>query len=201
LGVSGRLRGRFDRFTMRTQFGRGWRRRDCDWLRYRVLFHTLGLEFAEFGGAFVKQAVGLGTGAVDGVLNLVGAAVEGLQRVVDVGGVIVESEQETCFDLAAAAESPCGAPDFFHESIFESADRGEFSFEIGLEFGVVGFFRRTDKVAAGEETEGDAVEGGVCFALFGAGTGGGLGVALVGCDLSGCGHFRVSFRGRNVAPP
>jgi hypothetical protein len=28
-----------------------------------------------------------------------------------------------------------------------------------------------------------------------------LSVALVRCDLCGCGHFRVSFRGRNVAPP
>ena len=186
---------------MRTRFGCGWRRRDCDWLRYRVLFHTLGLEFAEFGGAFVKQAVGLGTGAVDGVLNLVGAAVEGLHRVVDVGGVIVESEQEACFDLAAAAETPCGAADFFHESVFEGADRGEFAFEIGLELGVVGFFFGTDEVAPGEEAEGDAVEGRGCFAFFGAGTGGGLSVALVRCDLCGCGHFRVSFRGRNVAPP
>jgi len=145
--------------------------------------------------------VGLGAGAVDGGLDFAGMFVGGLHGVPDVDRVVVEAEQETCFDLAAAAESPCGAPDFFHESIFESADRGEFSFEIGLEFGVVGFFRRTDKVAAGEETEGDAVEGGVCFALFGAGTGGGLGVALVGCDLSGCGHFRVSFRvAKNVAP-
>ena len=195
MGVSARLRGRDERFAMRTRFGGGRRRRDRDWLSYRVLFHTFGLEFAEFGGALVEQAVGLGAGAVDGVLDFVDVAFGGFHGVHDVDRVVVEAEEHASLDLTATAETPCGAADFFDESVFEGTDRGEFAFEIGLKFGVVGFFRGADEVASGEETEGDAVEGGCCFACFGAGTGGGLSVALVGCDLSGCGHFRVFLSG------
>ena len=189
MGVSARDRRRFDRFAMRSQWGRfsvfdGWLGLRC----FAALL-AFGLEFAKFGGAFVQQAVGLGTGAVDRVLDSEGTAFIGLHGVHDEDGVVVETEQETGFHLAAAAETPCGAADFFDESVFESPDGSEFAFEIGLEFDVVGLFVGADEVASGEEAEGDAVTRGGCFALFGAGACGGLRVALVGCDLSCCGHF------------
>jgi len=88
------------------------------------LFHAFVLELAKFGGAFVEQAVGLGAGAVDGVLDLVGTSVVGFHGVVDVGGVVVKAEEQHGLDLAAAAKTPCGSADFFYESVFKGADRG-----------------------------------------------------------------------------
>ena len=47
---------------------------------------TVGLEAAEFGGAFVEEAVGLSAGAIEGALDFFGAGVVGFDGV---EGVVV----------------------------------------------------------------------------------------------------------------
>ena len=131
--------------------------------------------------------MGLGSGAVNGELEFGGGF--DLQRVRD-GGVRTVGGGEAGFKhrgfgFGAAAETPHGAPDFFGETGFEGADRGEFAVEGFAEFGIVGFFAGPDEVTGGEETEFCRVFGGGGFAFFGAGSGGELGVGDVG-GLFGC---------------
>ena len=84
-----------------------------------------GLEFAKFRGAFVEQAMGLGAGAVDGLLGFFGVFVGSLHGVVQVGTRLVR-DSEISLDFAAAAETPGGAADFVDQGVFEDAARRQF---------------------------------------------------------------------------
>jgi hypothetical protein len=119
---------------------------------------ALGLEFAEFGGAFVEQAVGECSCTVDGELEAGGCFL--LHR------VLLGWAGEIFFDLAAAAEPPHGAADFVGEIEFEHAYGGEIGVESLGEFGVGGLLVGADEVAGGEEAEGDGVLRGGGFTGF-----------------------------------
>ena len=71
---------------------------------------AFGLEFAEFGGRFVEEAVGLGAGAIDGFLDSFGIGIGGVHRIEDgvSAGFLanVETNDKAGFDLAAAAQTP-----------------------------------------------------------------------------------------------
>ena len=125
----------------------------------------------------------LGAGPVHRFLDSDSAFLGSFHRIEDVTLAIVETDSEVRFDFAAAAETPCGAMDFFHENVFEETARGELVDKAGLKGGVAFFFARPDEVA-GEEAEGDGVFCGFGFSGFGARAGGGLRVGCVGCDLS-----------------
>jgi len=158
---------------------------------------AFGLEFAEFGGAFVEQTVGEGTGAVDGELEFGGGV--GLHGV---GGVVGGFRSgETFFDLGAAAQTPRSATNFVEEIEFERAAGREVDLKFGGEFGPGGFFAGADEVAGGEEAESYGVSGRDCFAGFGDGAGGGLGVDDVGCDLGFGGHFVGFLSGGDCGAP
>jgi hypothetical protein len=120
---------------------------------------TLGLEFAEFGGAFVEEAMSQGTGAVYGELKAGSGFF--LHRVL-LCRAGVEGD-EILFDLAAAAETPHGTADFVGEVEFERADGSEAFLEVLGEFGIGVLFVGADKVTGGKEAEGDGVLGGGCF--------------------------------------
>jgi len=144
---------------------------------------TLGLEAAEFGGAFVEEAVGLGPGAVYGALGLFGAGVVGFHRVIFKGG------EEIGFYRSAAAETPHGLADFIYEISFEEAYGGQFVQEFAVELAVGGLVGGANEIARCVEALLDAVFGARGLAGFGARASAGLGVDGVGCDLSWCGHL------------
>jgi hypothetical protein len=130
---------------------------------------AIGLEAAEFGGAFVKQAVRLGAGAVDGELEFGGGF--GLHGVGRAGGAYVlltQGLQEGGLDLAAAAETPDGAVDFVDEAGFERAGGCEGGDEIGFGLRVVLFLTGADEIGLGEEAVGGGVFGAGRAAGFGA---------------------------------
>src|SRR5580700_2199544 len=108
---------------------------------------AFGLEPAEFGGRFVEQTVGLGAGAVDGVLDAFGVRVGGFHGVEDDVLTVVEAEDEVGFDFATAAETPLGTLDLLDESFFEDSGGGEFVMESSAEGGVGAFFAGADEVA------------------------------------------------------
>jgi hypothetical protein len=143
---------------------------------------ALGLELAEFGGAFVEHAMGLRAGAIYGILRSGCGFV--LHGVVGLGGL-----HEGGLDFAAAAETPEGPMDFVGETGFEDAGGGELIEEIGSVLFVERFFAGADEIAGGEEAVGGGVFGTRGFASIGTGSGGGLGVGDVGGDLGwGGGH-------------
>ena len=148
---------------------------------------AFGLEPAEFGGRFEEQTMGLGAGAVDRVLDAfsVGVGDRFIRTFHGIGDVvltIVETEDQAGFDFAAAAETPGGALDFVDEDVFEDADGGEIVEEGCVEGRIGALFAWADEVA-GEEAESDGVFGGFGAARFGPGSGRGLCVRDVGCDL------------------
>lgn len=119
---------------------------------------AIGLEAAEFGGAFVKQAVRQGAGAVDGQLDFGGGfGLHGVERLREAG-----------LDLAAAAETPEGAVDFIDEAGFERSGGGEGEEEIGFGLRVVLFLTGADEIGLGEEAVGSGVFGANGAAGFGA---------------------------------
>ena len=122
---------------------------------------AFGLEFAEFGCAFVEEAMGLRSGSIHGELEA-GFGVA-LHRIFRHSG-------ERFFDLGAAAEAPHGSSDFVGEVLFENAGRGQFGLEILSEFVVYRLFAGADEVADGEEAEGDGVLGGDRFTGLCAGS-------------------------------
>ena len=126
--------------------------------------------------------MGLRAGAVDGFLDALGIGAGRFHGIRDVVFSVVETEYQARFDLAAAAETPGGALDFFDEDFFEDADGGEFVEERGVERRVGALFAGADEVA-GEEAENDGVFGRPGAAFGGARSGGGLSVRDVGCDL------------------
>ncbi len=127
----------------------------------------------------------LGAGAIHGFLDSDSAFLAGFHGIEDVTLAIVETDDEVGFDFAAAAETPGGAMDFFHEDVFEETAWGELVDKAGVKGRVAFFFARADEVS-GEEAEGDGVFCGSGFSGFGARAGGGLRVGDIGCDLSGC---------------
>jgi len=151
---------------------------------------AIRLELAEFGGAFVEQAMSLSASAVDRFLNFFGFGVGGFHGIEDEPRAIVKADDEVRFDFAAAAETPHGSADFVDKIAFEDADRGEIAEEFGVEFIVGGLVGWPDEIAVGIESVGEAVFGRGGFARFGARAGGGLSVRDVGCDLSWCRHVR-----------
>jgi hypothetical protein len=112
---------------------------------------ALGLEFAEFGGAFVEEAMGLGAGAVDGFLDFFRLGVHGFHGIEDEASAVVEPEDEVGFDFAAAAETPHGASDFVDQAVFEDALGGEVLADGLVEFDVEVLFVGSDEVRGGEE--------------------------------------------------
>ena len=82
MGASGSLHSRFYRLRL------GLLCRRCF---YRSPF---GLKATEFGRAFVEQPVSLGSGAVDGFLNIRSGNVGGFHRVKDVAAAIVETDDQ-----------------------------------------------------------------------------------------------------------
>jgi hypothetical protein len=128
---------------------------------------AFGLEFAEFGGAFVEEAMVEGAGAIDGELEFgLGFMAHGVGDWREVGVV----GDEGLFDFAAASETPHGAADFVDEVVFEDADGGEFGAKLFAEVAVVGFFAGADEVAGGVEAEGGGVQGGDGAAFGSAGS-------------------------------
>jgi hypothetical protein len=125
----------------------------------------------------------LGAGTVHGFLDSDSVFVGGFHGIEDVFLAIVETQDQVGFDFAAAAETPGGAMDFFHEDVFEKTAWGQLMDKPGLKGRVTFFFAWPDEVA-GEEAEGDGVFCGFGFSGFCARSGGGLRVGDVGCDLS-----------------
>src|ERR1700735_836063 len=111
---------------------------------------------------------------------------------------------ERRFGRGAAAETPGGMDDFRGESGFHGALRRELLLEILAEGLVERFFLGANNVARGVEPERGRVAGYARFAFGGTGSGGGLRVAAVGCDLSFGGHeYRfpgISIAGENGDP-
>ena len=93
---------------------------------------------------------------------------------------------EAGFDDAAAVETPHGPVDFVHQIEFEEALGGEFAGEGFFDLIVERLFAGSDEVLTGVQTMGGCVFGGCGMTGFGAGSGGGLGVDGVGCDLRCC---------------
>jgi hypothetical protein len=146
---------------------------------------ALGLKPAEFGGAFVEQAMGLSAGAVYRLLDLVGLEVVGFHGIENAGGVgAAENHHEVGLYLTAAAETPHGAADFVDESVFEDGP-GRVIFEKRVaEAGVIGFFTGPDEISRGEEAVGDGVFGARGFAFVSARACGGLRVQDVCVRMS-----------------
>ena len=140
-----------------------------------------GLEATEFGGGAADEAVGLGTGAVYGGFHAGGGVF--FARLVGDEGV----------DDAAATEAPCGADDFGYVDVFEHAFGAELSPEVGDDLEVELAFLGVYEVAGGEESERNGVAGNPALAFLGAGTGGEVGVVLVGGELGAVEHG-MSFR-------
>jgi hypothetical protein len=153
---------------------------------------AFGLEFAEFGGGLMKQAMSLGPGAIDGSLDLLGSGVGRFHGIEDVTRATVEADDKVGFNFTAAAETPHRAMDFLGENLFEEADGGEVAGESYADCRVGAFFARADEIA-GEKAERDGVFGRCGFAFGGAGTRGGLSVRDVGCDLGWGRHWLKSF--------
>lgn len=126
---------------------------------------ALSLQGAEFGRAFVEEAVRLGTGAIDGELEFGGGFLLHWVR-----GNIGCVRGERFLDLATAAETPCGSADFVYQIEFERAVRDQGGMEGFGEFGVGFLFAGADKIVGGEEAVGDSVFGGCSFAGFGLGS-------------------------------
>ena len=104
-----------------------------------VAVDTLGLELAQFGGAFVEDAMGLSAGAIYGQLDFGrGFQLHGIEY-----GVGFE---KAFFDPGAAAESPHGAADFLDEVVFEDAFGREILDEDCVDLGIESFFAGTDEV-------------------------------------------------------
>lgn len=143
-----------------------------------------GLPAAEFGGRTVQVAMGLGAGAVDGLLD-VGEG--GVRHGVELG------LSHTGLNDRTAAETPGGVDHFGGERLFERSLRGEFLLEVPAEIMAEGFVFREHEIRGRVNAEGDGVAGGAGFAFFGARPGGGFGVAAVGGDLRfGCHGWSVS---------
>ena len=139
---------------------------------------TFGLQAFQFGEVALEVALGVVAGSVDGVLGWAGDGVD----------CLVECLSQCGFDEITAAETPGSTGDFGSEGGFEGADGREVCLERGGEF-LPGFiFIGADEGGLAEESGGGGILGGMLFAGFGAGAGGGLGVFLVGCDLGWCGH-------------
>src|SRR5580698_6889236 len=117
--------------------------------------------------------MGLGTGSVDGSLDLFGAGVVGFHGV---QLFIFKPGGQVGFNPAAAAQTPHGSADFVGQIAFEDADRGEIALEFGVEFVVGWLVGRQYEIVGCVEALLDAVFGGGGFAGFGAGSGAGLGV-------------------------
>ena len=130
----------------------------------------------------------LGAGAVDGFLDSDGAFLGGFHGIEDVTLAIVETDDEVGFDLAAAAETPGGAMNFFDEDVFEETARGKLVDKAGVKGFVAFFFTGPDEVSR-EEAEGYGVFCGFGFSGVSDRTGGVFCVSCVGCDLSCCRHF------------
>jgi len=153
---------------------------------------ALGLELAEFGGAFVEEAVREGAGAIDGELEFCGGFL--VHRIVEIFEIA-----ETFFNLATAAESPHDAADFVDEVEFEGAFGNEAFLEVPGEFGVGVVLVGPDEVAGGEEAKADGVLGGGGFTGVCLGA---AAVVFIGCGLSlrgrgelgWCRHSCFSFR-------
>ena len=141
---------------------------------------ALCLELAEFGGAFVEEAVGLGAGAIDGLLDLVGGGAGHFHGVEDVAATVVETDDDVGFYLATTAKTPHGAMDLIHEIAFEWTGGREGIDEVGFGLGVNFFFAGADEIAVSKKAFGDRVFGGCRLARVGARSGGGLGVDGVG---------------------
>ena len=92
------------------------------------------------------------------------------------------------FEEAAAEETPGGGENFAGVGKLKDAFGAEVGEEILAEDVVVLLFVVANEVAEGEESEGKGVPGDSGFALFGAGSGGELGVEAVGCEF-GCGDW------------
>ena len=73
----------------------------------------------------MDDAEGLGAGAIDGVLDAFAIRVCSLHRVEQEVFAVFHARHEAIFDVAATAETPGGAVDFFGEEIFDGADRRE----------------------------------------------------------------------------
>ena len=142
---------------------------------------AFGLNFAERVEAAMEDAVGLGAGAVDGLLLFFGFGVLHGVFLVKVGD---GDSGEVFFDHAAAAETPGGTYEFGGEEFFDGAFGGEFGPERGADFGVVFGFVFADEVVEGEEAEGEGVFRGTGFTGLGTGSGGEGGVRFVGRVLS-----------------
>ena len=124
---------------------------------------ALGLEFTEFGGAFVEETLAECAGAIDGELEFdLSFVAHGVWDEFGVGAV----GDEGLFDFAAAAETPHGAADFVDEVVFEEADGGQFGAKLFGEVVVVGFFVGTDEVSGGVEAVSDSVLRGDGFTGF-----------------------------------
>jgi hypothetical protein len=153
----------------------------CGGFVARVAF---GLELAEFGGAAVEKAVALGSGAINGVLELGGGFVlhcvgNGIFGVVDVSACYNHGG----FDFATAVETPHGSADLIDVVVFELTFRDEVVVESFIERFVAGFFAGTDEIFGGEEAGFEGVFRGGGLTGFRAGPGGVLRVGLVGCDF------------------
>jgi hypothetical protein len=85
----------------------------------------------------------LGAGAVHGFPDSDGIFVGGFHGIEDVFFAIVETQDQVRFDFAAAAGTPGGAVDFFHEDVFGEAAWGQLQNESGVK-GRVAFFLRPD---------------------------------------------------------
>ena len=104
---------------------------------------ALGLDAAQFGDGAVEESMGLGTGAVDGLLL----------RVVEHGiGFAVRDAVHGGFDDATAAKTPGGVDDFGGESVLDGTFGREVYFEAGAEFRVEVVLFGADEVAAGVES-------------------------------------------------
>ena len=95
---------------------------------------------------------------------------------------VIETEHEVGFNFTAATQTPGGPVDFLDEHSLKYAGWREFAEEHGTERRVALFFAGTNEVAR-EEAEDDGVFGGFGFSFFGGGSGGGLCVGDIGCDL------------------
>jgi hypothetical protein len=145
-------------------------------------FAAVVLEAAELVDGTMEEAVGSGSGALDGAESLLGGVVE--ERVLgrEIG--------EVGFSGGTAAEAPGGPGDFGGEGFLEEAGGAKLGVhgfaELFIEIAFLGLY----VVGSGVEAEGQGVAGGGCFARVGAGAGAESGVLAIGVDLwCGC-HFR-----------
>ena len=143
---------------------------------------ALCLETTEFGAGAVQDAMRLGAGPVDRLLNGRGGGIShGIELEITFGIDYVR------FDYGTAAEAPGGVDDLGCERLFERTFGRKLLLKVFAEEMVEAIVFREYEAGGGIDAEGDGVAGGAGFAFFGARPGGGFGVAAVGGGLSfGC---------------